>query len=126
MMLLIDIMFVRIRISMEVRGRRLRTHKEIIQYYFTYYFLADIAAVVIMMIDVFTHNHQTLLKTIYYVKIYSMLEINSQISYKLRYYPKSIALYRFAKYSFFLVYWSFSISAVYVMASVYVIHLNGF
>ena len=119
-------MFVRIRISMEIRGRCLRTHKDIIQYYFTHYFLIDLAAVIIMLVDVLTNSHLTILKTIYYVKIYSMLEINSQLSYKIRYYRKCIALYRFLKYSFFLVYYSFFISATYVMVSVYVIKQNGF
>lgn len=79
-----------------------------------------------MIIDVFTSQNLAPLKDIYYVKIYSMLEINSELSTKLRFYRKSIALYRFIKYSIFLIFYSFAISALYVLVALEVIHRNGF
>ena len=117
---------IRPRVRVEIKGKRIRSHSQTIRYYITHFLIADIFGIVVVCVDVLTNRNLIILKSMFYFKIVSIREINRQISYKLVSSRLLIALYRFIKYSFFLVYWSFFIACSYVLLDVFLIHQNGY
>ena len=125
-LLAVDMLVVRPRVRVEIKGRRIRSHSDTLRFYITHFLLADLLGIVIICVDLLTSRNLIFLKSIFYLKIVSIREINRQISYKLVSSRVLIALFRFVKYSFFLVYWSFFISCSYVLLDLYMLDRHGY
>jgi hypothetical protein len=85
----------------------------------------DVLSIVIILVDLLTSGFVPFLRALFYIKAVTIIEINREISYRLVHHRSLIAIFRYFKYTFFLVYITFFFSSIYVAISLTVVHQDG-
>ena len=77
-LLAVDMLVVRPRVRVEIKGRRIRSHSDTLRFYITHFLLADLLGIVIICVDLLTSRNLIFLKSIFYLKIVSIRKLTAR------------------------------------------------
>lgn len=119
--LLVDFLAIRYRIRIVAQGRLIKSHSALLRRYLNTYFLPDLIALVILLLDV-AGVELSYFRLLITLKLFLLIEINGEIFYKLMGHPLTILLVKFFKLLFLCVFCTFISACGFVTIDLYYLY----